>query len=79
MSERLLARAAMVGGIVFAILSFVDNSPGSADVWIRQASHQLGEQLGIVRARSADGQLPDEPSGQTLRPDGTRLSPVARP
>ncbi|PWC91474.1 hypothetical protein TSH100_00945 [Azospirillum sp. TSH100] len=86
MSERLLARTAMVGGVVFAILSFADLNPGSADVWFRQASHQLGEQLGIVRSRPADRERPDGQSvqaldraHQTLRPDGTRQSPVAWP
>lgn len=86
MNERFLVRTAMVGGIVFVILSFAGHKSGSTDIWFRQASHQLGEQSGIIPSLPADGERPDEPSAQaldrahqTLRPDGTRLSPVAWP
>ncbi|KAA0593199.1 hypothetical protein J2848_005304 [Azospirillum lipoferum] len=86
MSDCFLARTALAGGIVFAVLSFAVHKSGSVDVWFRQASRQLGEGSDIAQPLTADGERPAEPPArafdrahQTLRPDGTRQSPVAWP
>ncbi|PWC81742.1 hypothetical protein TSH100_26535 [Azospirillum sp. TSH100] len=77
-----MTRTILAGGILFAVLSFAVHESGLADIRFHPASHQPGDASEIAQPLPTNGKLSArafDQAHQTLRPDGTRQSPMAWP
>ena len=82
MSTKSIARTALTGGILFAVLSFAVHESGLANIRLHPASHRSGDAAAIAQPLTTGGKQPArafDRAQQTLRPDGTRQSPLAWP